>query len=871
MRQQLASQAGPFRNDLIGTAQWYQFGTDWHPVPLDQDRFDTAASDVTKGLGKAVPVTAGTWAGLTTSQYQATSQHQAPANFAGLEWPTRLEVIYRTSLTSYTRLVAGTLSGSAVPHGLLGVSVTAQTASRFHLHPGSTVRMDGSGGLLAVKLYVTGIVSVRQPDAPFWLADTLAAGPVLQAPIKGPPPYWEGALLTDPGQLLSMQDIFCPYPGQVSCDSMSLRWEVPMDLNAFSADQAQALANDITTATSGATLSSTLGPGASDITVSGPAAQTLATFIDTQASIMAVLLLLLVSLIAIGLAVLALAARLIVAQREDELRMLRARGATVRQLARRVLAGTALAVIPGTVAGALLALIPIRLSHAPVSAGWRLAIVAPLVALFAPPLLAAWRHRKAEPSAVNPAVILTAETRAARYSLAAKRRIVAGGTLCAAAVAVLLLLHQEGLPAAGSVNWILTIAPVMLAVPAALLAMRLYPLVVRLLLNQVIDRWRRVTATGYVALASSTRLPVTLAAYTLVLALTLAAFCGMVSGGISQGQIAASWQAAAGADATVTVPSPGELTPAVQRQIAAVPGVRHSAAVSTTAWSLPDGAQFTLIQVNPAQYAALTADTPFPPIPASALTAAGPGIPVLASPQVAAEIGGHVTEIEGQQEVEGHIQIRLAGTLTEIPAQPANGQFVLMAARTLPVTGLAQGPNLLLITGDVNQAALTATLNRVLPAATVTFRAAVLDSLTGAPLVHAAAVLMTLSVIACSVLAVLGLLLGLTLGARDREQTLARLAVMGNQRDIRFALVCIAPALLGAAAAAIACTLALPALVGSAINLSVFTGSGAPVSFRPDLMALCLPGAAIVILATATLITQTRRSRRDVPGLLRVG
>ncbi len=49
----------------------------------------------------------------------------------------------------------------------------------------------------------------------------------------------------------------------------------------------------------------------------------------------------------------------------------------------------------------------------------------------------------------------------------------------------------------------------------------------------------------------------------------------------------------------------------------------------------------------------------------------------------------------------------------------------------------------------------------------MTFRSDVLNSLDGAPLVHAAARLMTLSVAACCVLAVLSLLFGLALGAAN--------------------------------------------------------------------------------------------------------
>jgi putative ABC transport system permease protein len=607
------------------------------------------------------------------------------------------------------------------------------------------------------------------------------------------------------------------------------------------------------------------------ITVSTPGLPTITQFVTTQGAIMNVLLLLFVSLIAVGLTVIVLAVQLLMVKREDELRMLRARGATVSQLARRMLASTALAVIPAAVAGVLLALIPVLIAGANLGTGWRIAVLVPLIALCGPPLLAAWRHRKAEPNAINPAVILTAETSAARFSMATRRRMIAGGTLCAAAVAILLILREEGLPSPGSVNWVLTIAPVMLAVPAALVAMRVYPFVIRLLLGI----WHRLTATGYVALASSIRMPAALSAYTLVLVLTVAAFCGMVSDGISRGQNAYSWQVT-GADATITVPGTEVVTRAQEQQLAAVPGVRHVATVWTSQWSVPNGEPFTLIEVNPTQYAALTADTPFPGLAASALNAGGAtALPVVASRQLAAEFGTGVTEVGGQQGTEGNLSIRVAGVVAATPAQRSNGLFAIMAVHPSPATGMPPGSIQVMITGAVNQAKLTALVNRDLPASTITFRSTVLSSLDGAPLVHAATQLMTLSVVACCLLAVLSLLFGLALGAGERERTMARLAVMGNPRDNRFLLLTVLPALLAAAVAAVACTLALPALIGPSLNLSVFTGggatgSGAPVSFRPDLIALCLPSALIVILTGLGTVLQAHRSRRDVPRMLRV-
>jgi len=78
------------------------------------------------------------------------------------------------------------------------------------------------------------------------------------------------------------------------------------------------------------------------------------------------------------------------------------------------------------------------------------------------------------------------------------------------------------------------------------------------------------------------------------------------------------------------------------------------------------------------------------------------------------------------------------------------------------------------------------------------------------------------------------------------------------------------PAVLAAVIAGAVCAVALPHLVGSSIDLSAFTGSGAPVELAPDALALGLPAAAIGVLALVTLLAQTRTlRRRGVTGLLR--
>jgi putative ABC transport system permease protein len=419
---------------------------------------------------------------------------------------------------------------------------------------------------------------------------------------------------------------------------------------------------------------------------------------------------------------------------------------------------------------------------------------------------------------------------------------------------------------------------VLVAVPAALIAMRLYPLAIR----AVLPAWRRRGGVAaYLGLAGAVerRTATALPAFTLVLALTLAAFGGMVNGSIVGGQVSYSWQAT-GADAIIdTNGAAYDITPKVQQQISKVPGVRHATAVWTTAWQTPYGQQqVNVAAVDPAGYAALTADTPFPAIPAGAFgppdtapVTAATVIPVLASPSAAAVLGTRTVQLSSK-ELMGPIRVRVAGIVARTPAEPAGGMFVLMPLRTLPGTLGTPTPNLGLITGgNINRAKLSRLIATALPPATVSFRSDVLHSLGSAPLQHEAALLMTLTAVIAAGLAVLTVVFGLALGARDRKLTVARLAVMGYPRDTSLVLLMALPAILAAFAAAACCALALPVLIGPSLDLSVFTGTGASVEFRPDLTALALPCAAIIALITAAVAAQTSRSRRHgLTSLLRV-
>jgi putative ABC transport system permease protein len=497
-----------------------------------------------------LPLAAGQWASLASELYVVSGA--GPRTQAAL--PPKLEVVYRDPLTSNGKLVLGTYATTGVPAGMLAVLATTATAARYGLHPGSRLSLVTPAG--PVGLFVTAIVRPRVPASTFWTQDSTAGTPVLQQLTATSYPFWVGGVFADPDQLTAMQNTFRG-PG------MELSWEFPLGTGAVTAAGARGLDDALTRAvTETVPLTGSLEPSADALTVSSPLLGNLSLFLATQAAIETVLLLLFVSLIVVGAAVILLAARMIVARRDVELTMLRARGGSLRQLA-AVMARTAMiATVPAALAGAGLAFLLVSGRAGP-GADWPLAGIAVAAGLAGPPLTAAWRHRRTAPA------LAAGAGRSRRW-----RRPVAEITACAAAVAGLVVLRDQGLPADGT-DLYLAAVPVLVAIPVVVIMLRLYPLAVRGLLA---ISARRAGATGFVALSRAAHgsLIGLLPAFSLVLALSLASFAGMLNDGITRSEVAASWQTT-GADVRI---SPGGYTPRSARPCCG--GLPRSAACGTS-------------------------------------------------------------------------------------------------------------------------------------------------------------------------------------------------------------------------------------------------------------------------------------------------
>ena len=419
----------------------------------------------------------------------------------------------------------------------------------------------------------------------------------------------------------------------------------------------------------------------------------------------------------------------------------------------------------------------------------------------------------------------------------------------------------------------MTVAPVLVAIPVVVVMLRLYPLAVRGLFTLSA---RGTGATGFVAMSRATRSSLTgvLPAFALVLALSLATFAGMVNNGIARGETAASWDTT-GADALIQPgPYSAPVTPAVVNAIERVRGVRHATAVWNDAWVTPFGQPVTVAAVDPAGYAAVVATTPFPPVPAArigAVPSSAAGVPVLASPAAAAILGRGTTQLSTLGAVVP-LTVRVAGILDRTPAQPGGGAFVVMALQALSGPSGPPAPNMILVAGSsIDHSQLSAVVNKVIAGGTITYRTSVLASLTSSPLQHGAALIVVLTLVEAAVLGLFIVLLGVALGSADRELTVARLTVMGHRHDTGLVLAETMPAVIIAVVAGAVCAVALPHLIGPSIDLSAFTGTSVPVQFQPDVIALGLPAAAVLVLAVAALAAEARTlRRRGVTGMLRV-
>ncbi len=799
------------------------------------------------------------WSSLTSGYGPVTGAARA----AGRGQP-QFEVTYRTVLARYSHVVAGRLP-SAGQGAVAQAAVTTATAARFGLRVGTRLSMGPT-----LRLVITGIIRPVHPAADFWTDDPAVGRPTLIAGTSTKPAHWAGALFIGAGGLpLAVSGL--------NESLMLLTWVVPADLGRLTADQVNAVqagingldSSGLVIASGGTTnlgsgeltcpttnCTTTIPPVTVTVTSQVPAI--LAPFVTADNAVAPVLGLLYVSLAVMGAVVVLLGARLVAQRRAAEFTLMRARGASLRQLGWLVLRASAVIAVA---AGAMAAALAIRLTPGGGNrVSWWLAGVTIAVTLAGPVLMSVIPQRVAAPATGRPASRVSGRTRAAR-------RIVLEAVLAAAAIGGLIVLRKQGL-SAGNPSLYPSAAPVLLAIPVAVIVLRCYPPAARAL-ARIAGRSRGVAA--FVGLARATRTPpgAALPAFALVLVLTMVAFPAMISASVTRGQVAESWRQV-GADAIIEAPVRAVIPPVLQRQIASMPGVASTATGVVAAAALPaTGQELTAVFVSPARYAAVAGQAPGVRFPLAALsgTAArgAAAVPAVANAAAAQLVGAAPAQLvlDSTQTM----TIRVAGRIGGVPGVGADAVMVL------PVQALGSpspAPDLMLVDGSgLDTAQLRADVSRALPGGTVTLRAAALAAITGAPVPQAAQVALAQGMAAAAGFGALVLLLWLLLGARTRDMTLARMATMGLRRwQAQLMLVAeTLPEVVAAAIGGAACAWLLVPLIGPSVDLAAFTGAGPGVTvvsapFPLAAAAIGLVLASLLVLAAQAVVSYRRGSAR---------
>jgi len=870
LRQTIAG-LSPLDKSVVATTNWSLVNTSFggggpteggSAVQLSQSNLATVTSQLRRDFNGG-PLTldphSADWAALTSEPYSL-GRFPVLKKLRGI--PAKLEVAYRYPLAGHLRLVAGSMPAAPLPSNavdtVIQVVITQAMASGFGLETGSSVSIgvpsDENPGLIDdIQLVVTGIVEPTDPDSLFWATDPLLPGPTLSYTSAGP--LWIGAVIADPGELGAMQQIF----GQ---DGLVMQWQLPVD-TASLRGQPPALYNQVNGITNrNPKLTGYVAPMSNDLTMASGLLQPLVDLVQESNAVNLVLLMIYVGLAVASAVMLLLAARMIANRRSAEFALLRARGASLRQLFWFGFLGAALPCVPAAALAWALAVLLIPNAAPPGPAAWWPGLAALVIATAGPGLVAARRHR-----------LPPRRRRAARRAQGRRRRrpwvtrVIVEVTAAAVAIGGIVIARTQP----GIVDLYASAAPVLVAVLAVIVILRLYQVLLRGLARA---SSRRRGVVGFVGLTRASAATVTFAlpALTLVLAVTMASFTGMVSEAVARSEVAGSWQAT-GADVAVSAPwaqnaAASLISPSAVASMARVPGVEHAASVLVVPLSVDGGAVVTGLVVDPASYAALvTSSMVFPPVNPALLGATGGSrglTPVLASPQAAADLAAPgANAIFAQEGIPG-LRVRVVGELQSTPAMPGGGAFIVVPQSAL---GADHAVNLMLLDGPsinmtrVRAAAKATAANAQLLIGT---RSAALQQLTGAPLQQGTFLLFALAIGYAIALALAVLLLQLALGAPDREVILARLATMGlpERRRGLLAAVEVLPAVVAAAVAAIGCAVALPQVVAPALNLSVFTRSQVPVPLRPDAASFALPLAGLALVTIIALGYEIRSRRR---------
>lgn len=467
------------------------------------------------------------------------------------------------------------------------------------------------------------------------------------------------------------------------------------------------------------------------------------------------------------------------------------------------------------------------------------------------------------------------------------RRLVLDGTVIVLAAIAVVSLRTRGLgdglgPVA--IDPLLAAVPVLIAVAAGLVLLRLYPVPLHLI-AAVAARGRGLIPTFPLWGAARQSRVAALPLLVILVATAMGAFSAVVLETVDRGQVLASWRAIGAdwridGDAGVAVPA--AIDPAAIEGVEAWTGLVE---LDGTVRSEQVRRQPVLVQgIDPAGFAAVTAGDPAPFVLSAAFdrpptagvtgTAQDP-LPVILSSELAAQ--AHVAEGETASVTIAGIaaEVLVVGIRPTLPGRPDEGSFMVapIAALSAAYAGLHLDPTSLLVRGSPTAGpGLAAAVGPYGDLVHLRSRDAVYRLLHDAPLVTIVQAGVAVSLAIAVVYAVLALLAGLAIAVGMRSRDLQVLRTLGlSRRGLTTTLVIeqvplVLVALVGGAAVGIGIAL----LIGPSVRLEVFAGDLPEVTVAIDPVTTLAVGILPMVLGILAALGGAWALRRaDLAGAVR--
>jgi ABC-type antimicrobial peptide transport system permease subunit len=594
---------------------------------------------------------------------------------------TQIQPASLEGITAQATLTAGEWPGPPHHGGPLPVALPADVASQLHLRLGSVLTSTAGTGGTSTSLQVTGLFRARNPASEYWKVDLL---PISGISVQG---YSASTpMMSVAGTSVSYGPaVVNPAAFGGALAAVQASWTVLPQAAPMARGNISALAANSSDAVSQLTVALPEG-----LKVTSNLPQLLDGIASTIVLTRSLFTIAALELLLVAAAGLALAARLLASLREDESALLRARGATRRQVVRPVLAEAVVlgaaaglaGVLAGTrLAGALAGLGNLRLD------GYQSSGITPLVWLSALALLVLCAVVMAWPA------LHTLTPGAARLRRGRQARLAgiawAGGDLAVVALAAVAVWELRGYsavahPATGSlgIDPVVAVAPALALAGLALIPLRGLPLLARLA-DKATDHERRLAA----AMVSwqIARRPIRQVGPALLVILATATTTLGLAGYASWRQSVAD-QAAFAVGSDVQVDSTGPLPLRAARAITGAPGV--TAATSASVAGIGNGGQMIALDASTAGKTILLRPD-LSPLPLSALwQLINPPLPGLTLPGQADRLEVLATLGAGPKTSAAAAQRDLGPVAVTAWIQDSSGAtYQIPAAGSLPADG----------------------------------------------------------------------------------------------------------------------------------------------------------------------------------------